>query len=75
MTKVFGNIDSGLRDQVSKTGDAVDKQLGMIDQSMQQELNRSMKMLGDNLGAITKQFTNDYQQLVNQMQTVIRTAA
>jgi hypothetical protein len=73
MNKVFSNIDSGLKEQVSKTGDAVDKQLGMIDQSMQQELNRSMKLLGDNLGAITTKFTADYQQLVKQMQNVVKT--
>ena len=75
MSKVFSNIDAGLKEQVGKTGEAVDKQLGMIDQSMQQELNRSMKLLGDNLGAITGKFTSDYQQLVKQMQTVISTEA
>jgi DNA anti-recombination protein RmuC len=73
MSKVFSNIDAGLKDQVGKTGDAVGQQVDILDKSMQEELNRSMKLLGDNLGAITGKFTSDYQQLVKQMQTVIST--
>jgi hypothetical protein len=75
MNNVFSNLDKGLKEQVGKTGDAVGKQLDMIDHSMQQELNRSMKLLGDNLGAITTKFTQDYQSLVSQMQAVVRKAA
>jgi hypothetical protein len=74
MTKVFSNIDASLKDQVAKTGDAVEKQLGFNDQALQQELNSSMNVLANNLGSITSKFTSDYKALVREMSNVVKQA-
>jgi len=74
MTKVFSNIDVSLKDQVAKTGDAVEKQLGINDQAMQQELNKSMNVMANNLGSITSKFTSDYKALVREMSNVVKQA-
>jgi hypothetical protein len=74
MSKVFSNIDAGLKDQVAKTGDAVEKQLGINDQAMQQELNQSMNVMANNLGSITEKFTSDYRKLVHEMSNVVKQA-
>ena len=75
MQQMFNNIDKGLREQVEKTGDAVEGQLDILDQVMQQELTRVMSAMGNNLAQITGKFTSDYSALVNQMDTVVRKRA
>lgn len=66
--------DSGLRAYVEKTGDAVEKQLEIIDKSMQDEVNRVMSAMGNALGQISNQFASDYTRLVNQMQRIVAAA-
>lgn len=75
MTKVFSNIDASLREQVSKTGDKVEGQLDMLDQAMQQELNKVMSVMGTKLGQIANQFVKDYSRLTEQMNAVVRKAS
>ena len=75
MQKMFNNIEKGLREQVGKTGEAVEGQLDVLDQAMQQELTRVMSTMGNNLAQITGQFTSDYSALVNQMNTVVKQRA
>ncbi|PKH04768.1 MotA/TolQ/ExbB proton channel family protein [Moritella sp. Urea-trap-13] len=75
MQQMFNNIDKGLREQVSKTGDVVEGQVGAIDKAMQDEITRVMNTMGNNLGQITEKFTSDYTDLVNQMNAVVKQRA
>jgi phage host-nuclease inhibitor protein Gam len=60
--------DNALKD----TGDAVQKQVKMLDDALSYELNRVMKEMGRALTSISGKFTSDYQQLVNEMGKVTR---
>ena len=75
MQRVFSNLDAGLREQVGKTGEAVQDQLNLIDQSMQRELNSVMNTMGKNLGQIANQFVKDYSYLTEKMSTVVKKAS
>ncbi|MEI6896701.1 MAG: hypothetical protein V5786_04275 [Psychromonas sp.] len=72
MQQMFSNIDKGLREQVSKTGDAVEGQVGALDKAMQDELTRVISTMGNNLAQVTSKFTQDYTALVNEMSTVVK---
>lgn len=75
MQRMFSNLDAGLREQVGKTGDAVQEQLNFIDQSMQRELNTVMNAMGKSLGQIANQFVKDYAYLTEQMSLVVKKAS
>ncbi|PTT96870.1 hypothetical protein DBR45_41490, partial [Pseudomonas sp. HMWF031] len=75
MQRVFSNLDAGLKEQVGKTGEAVQEQLNLIDQSMQRELNSVMNTMGKNLGQIANQFVKDYSYLTEQMSIVVKKAS
>jgi hypothetical protein len=75
MQQMFNNIDKGLRDQVGKTGEAVESQLGVLDQAMQQELTKAMSVMANNLAQVTGKFTSDYSSLVSQMTAVVKLRA
>lgn len=75
MQRMFSNLDAGLKEQVGKTGEAVQDQLNLIDQSMQRELNSVMNTMGKNLGQIANQFVKDYSYLTEQMSLVVKKAS
>lgn len=62
------HADEALRD----TGEAVQKQVKMLDEAMALELNRVMSEMGRALATITQQFSNDYEKLVAQMNRIVR---
>jgi chromosome segregation ATPase len=67
MNKSFTSLESEVTKSVDLTGQAVNKQLEMMDETMSQEVNRVMTEMGTALARISKQFTDDYQELVNAM--------
>ena len=50
---------------------AIREQVAMIDQTAEQEIQRVMESMGSALASISGQFTDDYQQLVAQMQAIV----
>ena len=70
--KTFEAMEEQIRQQVGMTGEAVDSQLKMIDESMQQEVNRVMTEMGQALAQVTGRFTEDYIKLTKAMQKVVR---
>lgn len=74
LNNAFGNMDIALRDQVAKTGTSIDKQMNMLDESMQRELERVMSSMGNSLAQISNQFTTDYGRLVSKMQAIANRA-
>lgn len=72
-TKLMNGLTSQSENTLKTTQESVNKQLEMIDSTMQQEINRTMTEMGSALVAITSRFTEDYQRLVNEMSNVIQT--
>ena len=65
--QVLNGLSKSIEGALNDTGEAVSKQVNMIDQAMAQEIERVMTEMGRALTAISGQFTNDYQKLVNEM--------
>lgn len=72
--KVLNGLSTQIENSLSSTGDAVDKQVGMIDKALEHEIEKVMTEMGSALASISRQFTNDYTQLVNAMQNIVETA-
>lgn len=71
--KVLNGMSKQFEDAVKDTGEAVQKQINMIDESMGEEVSRVMSEMGRALSSISGQFTTDYQKLVNEMTSIVRT--
>ena len=74
MNEAFQKMDAVMRQAVERTGESVNSQIKAIDDSMQQELQRVMTEMGRALSHISGRFTQDYQQLTQQMQQVVQSA-
>jgi len=72
MNKSFNSLEDEVTKSVELTGEAVNKQLKMMDETMSQEVNRVMTEMGTALARISRQFTDDYQELVNAMARVTK---
>lgn len=76
-------VNKGVLDAMSKqaetaltnTGEAVEKQVKMLDDALEHELNKIMSEMGRALATISGKFTSDYQQLVTEMHNVTRMGA
>ena len=71
--KIFNGLTTQIENSLSSTGDAVDKQVGMIDKALEHEIEKVMTEMGSALASISRQFTNDYTQLENAMQNIVET--
>lgn len=67
-------LNGVLKEVVQSTGKSVSDQVGTLDQGMQEELSRSLTQMGNQLAQITGRFTQDYQQLTNEMHKVVQSA-
>ncbi|TLF45938.1 hypothetical protein FEI13_17645 [Halomonas urmiana] len=67
-------LNGVLKEVVQSTGKSVSDQVGALDQGMQEELSRSLTQMGNQLAQITGRFTQDYQQLTNEMHKVVQSA-
>ncbi|MEQ6916030.1 hypothetical protein [Halomonas aquatica] len=65
-------LNGVLKEVVQSTGKSVSDQVGALDQGMQEELSRSLTQMGNQLAQITGRFTQDYQQLTNEMHKVVQ---
>lgn len=70
--KVFNGLRKQIEDTLSDTGEAVEKQVSMLDKALERELNQALTELGRALAQISGQFTSDYQELVEKMRAVTR---
>lgn len=70
--RTFDSLEDQITSAVGKTGNAVEKQVEVLDLQMQQELNRTLSEMGEALATITQQFTRDYQRLVHEMSNVVQ---
>ncbi len=72
---IFASLDKAISNALSDTGESVEKQINMIDQTMGQEIDKVMQAMGSALASISGQFTSDYTKLVRQMQQITREIA
>lgn len=70
--RLMSHLESESKKALAATGESVNKQLEYIDQSMQKEVERVMREMGSALATISRQFTNDYQKLVEAMGNITR---
>ena len=73
--RVFAGLEGSIREVLSDTGESVQKQVEMIDQTMGQEVEKVMQSMGSALTSISGQFTSDYSRLVQQMREITREVA
>ncbi|NVO59597.1 hypothetical protein [Photobacterium damselae] len=69
--RTFESLEEQVVDSVAQTGQAVEKQVEVLDLQMQQEINRVINEMGQGLATVTQQFTRDYGKLTNEMKTVV----
>lgn len=58
-----------------KTSEMIENRFENFDQQMQQELIRSIEMLGRNLSALSEKFVNDYGPLTDRLRDLVRVGA
>lgn len=79
MRKTVENTTQTMESEVSKsvgrTEEGINKQLDAMDKAMEDELQRVMTHMGQALTSITRQFSQDYEKLVNAMNQVVRQQA
>lgn len=69
---IFNGLRKSIEGSLTDTQEAVEKQVNLIDKSMEHEVAKVMTEMGRALTTITGKFTEDYQQLVRAMDTVVR---
>ncbi|PSU24472.1 hypothetical protein CTM97_00570 [Photobacterium phosphoreum] len=73
--RTFDAMEDQVRNQVGLTGEAVDSQLKLIDESMQQEINRVITEMGRALTQVTGKFVEDYVKLTQAMNEIVNERA
>ena len=53
------------------SSEKMDQQFGNFDQQMQQELQRSLELLGGNLASLSEKFVSDYAPLTDKLRTLV----
>lgn len=71
--QIENQVEQFSKNTLKSTEDTVRKQVGQLDQQLEQEINKTMSEMGSALTSITSRFTQDYKLLVEQMQQVINT--
>lgn len=72
MKKLLGGLEVQAQGALNDTGESIEKQIKALQNAQKQELEQVMTEMGRALATITKRFTNDYKELVDQMDKVIR---
>jgi len=69
--RTFRGLEDEVKNSVGLTGEAVTKQINMIDEARDRELEIVMNSMGSALGQITGQFSRDYKRLTDAMQAIV----
>ncbi|MGI2027372.1 hypothetical protein [Endozoicomonas acroporae] len=69
--RVFAGLERSIEHALNNTGESVQKQVQMIDRTMESEVTKVMQSMGDALGSISGQFTRDYSRLTQEMSKVV----
>jgi chromosome segregation ATPase len=71
--RVFLGLEKTIGESLQSTGESVQRQVDMIDKTMEAEITKVMESMGSALVSISGQFTSDYKKLVDEMNQIVRT--
>jgi hypothetical protein len=71
--RVFSGLEKTIGESLQNTGESVQRQVDMIDKTMEVEITKVMESMGSALVSISGQFTSDYKKLVDEMNQILRT--
>lgn len=69
---VFNALEKTIEQSLKATGESVQKQIDIIDQTSKQQTTKVMEAMGGALASISGKFTNDYKELVGKMDQIVR---
>jgi hypothetical protein len=69
--RTFRGLEDEVKNTVGLTGEAVTKQLDIINEAQNRELEKVMNQMGSALGQITGQFSKDYKSLTLAMKGIV----
>lgn len=69
-TQAFDQLDKKILQTLTQT----DKQIAKLDNALEQELNKSLKTMGQQLAALSEKFVQDYGPLTERLQSIVKLA-
>jgi len=60
--------------QLQRIGERVERQVVVLDESMEEELNKALKSFGMQLTALSEKFVSDYSPLTDKLQRLVKMA-
>ena len=72
MNKLNGGLRETVEQAVDEQNEVIKGLTKSLDDSMQEELQRTLQIMANELAAITGQFTSDYRELTTKMQAIVR---
>jgi len=69
-TQAFDHLDKKILQTLTQT----DKQIAKLDSALEQELNKSLKTMGQQLAALSEKFVQDYGPLTERLQSIVKLA-
>ncbi len=69
-TQAFEQLDKKILQTLTQT----DKQIAKLDNALEQELNKSLKTMGQQLAALSEKFVQDYGPLTERLQSIVKLA-
>jgi uncharacterized membrane-anchored protein YhcB (DUF1043 family) len=70
----YSQAFSELDDKIVKTVAQTDKQIAKLDAALEQELNKSLKTMGEQLAALSEKFVQDYSPLTERLHDMVNLA-
>lgn len=74
LANAYGQAFEKLDQQVIQSMTQSDKKLAKLDAALEQELNKSLKTLGQQLGALSEKFVQDYGPLTERLKEIVQIA-
>ena len=70
----YGEAFSQLDNKILQTLTQTDKQIAKLDAALEQELNKSLKTMGEQLAALSEKFVQDYSPLTERLHDLVNLA-
>ncbi len=74
LSKAGSTFDHSVKDVAEKNKNILEQQIKNLDNSLQEELKKSIELLGRNLASLSRKFVDDYSPLTDKLRDVVRLA-
>ncbi|OQX07338.1 MAG: hypothetical protein BWK73_28425 [Thiothrix lacustris] len=74
ISKAGNAFDHSVKDVAEKHKNVLEQQIKNLDNSLQEELRKSIELLGRNLASLSRKFVDDYSPLTDRLREVVRLA-